>query len=108
MQTRILETAEKELEKISNPLNKQFGKNIEKLASKETNRHLKHELTYYTENITKQARIIYYLLGPNAYPNIRTLPEFSDKTELKFQLTLLFLPAIVHMDKTTILQSGKF
>lgn len=59
MQTQILETAEKELEKIPNPLNKQFGKHIEKLASKETNRHLKHGLPYYTENVTKQAGIIY-------------------------------------------------
>jgi len=60
MQIRILETTEKELEKIPNPLNKQFGKNIEKLTSKEINRHLKHGLPYYTENVTKQARIIYY------------------------------------------------
>ena len=35
MEIRILKTAEKELEKIPNPLNKRFGKHIEKLASKE-------------------------------------------------------------------------
>ena len=59
MEIKILETAEKELEKIVNPLNKQFGKHIEKIASKETSRHLKHGLQYFTENVTKQARIIY-------------------------------------------------
>lgn len=61
MEIRILETAEKELEKIPNPLNKQFGKHIEKIVSKETSRHLKHGLPYFTENVTKQARIIYYI-----------------------------------------------
>ncbi len=60
MEIRILETAEKELEKIANPLNKQFGKHIEKIASKETNKHLKHGLPFLAENVTKQARIIYY------------------------------------------------
>lgn len=61
MEVKILETAEKELEKIANPLNKQFGKHIEKISSKETSRHLKHGLPYFTENVTKQARIIYYI-----------------------------------------------
>jgi len=61
MEVRILETAEKELEKIANPLNKQFGKHIEKIASKEIDRHMKRGLPYFTENVTKQARIIYYL-----------------------------------------------
>ena len=61
MEVRILETAEKELEKIANPLNMQFGKHIEKLASKETNRHLKHGLPYFTENVTRQARIVYHI-----------------------------------------------
>lgn len=67
MQIRILEPAEKELEKIPNPVNKQFGKYIEKLGSKETNRHLKHGLPYYTENVTKQARIIYYIEEETIY-----------------------------------------
>jgi len=61
MDTRILETAEKELEKISNPLNEQFGKHIEKIASKETNKHLNLGLPYFVENVTKQARIVYYI-----------------------------------------------
>ena len=61
MEIKILETAEKELEKIANPLNKQFGQHIEKIASKETLKHLKHGLQYFTENVTKQARIIYYI-----------------------------------------------
>ena len=60
MEIKILETAEKELEKIPNPLNKQFGKHIEKIASNETSRHLKHGLQYFIENVTKQARIVYY------------------------------------------------
>ncbi len=65
MEVRILETAEKELE-IANPLNKLFGKHIEKIASKETGRHLKH-LLYLTENVTKQARIIYYIEKETIY-----------------------------------------
>jgi mRNA-degrading endonuclease RelE of RelBE toxin-antitoxin system len=60
MKVKILETAEKELEKIANPLNKRFGKHIEKIALKETSRHLKHGLPYLIENVTKQARIVYY------------------------------------------------
>ena len=67
MEIRILETAEKELEKIENPLNKQFGKHIEKIASKETSRHLKHGLPYFTENVTKQARIVYYFEEETIY-----------------------------------------
>ena len=67
MEVKILETAEKELEKISNPLNKQFGKHIEKIASKEENRHLRHGLPYFVENVTKQARIIYYIEEENIY-----------------------------------------
>ncbi|MDD5148328.1 MAG: hypothetical protein PHH08_02590 [Candidatus ainarchaeum sp.] len=67
MQTKILETAEKELEKIANPLNKQFGSRIEKLASKETGKHLGHGLPYITENVTKQARIIYYIEEETVY-----------------------------------------
>ncbi len=61
LKIKILETAEKELEKIKNPLNKLFGKHIEKIFLKESKKHLKHELPYFTENVTKQARIIYYI-----------------------------------------------
>ena len=67
MEVKILETAEKELEKIANPLNKQFGKHIEKIASKEESRHLKHSLPYFTENVTKQARIIYCIEKETIY-----------------------------------------
>ncbi|PIO02980.1 hypothetical protein COX85_02050 [Candidatus Micrarchaeota archaeon CG_4_10_14_0_2_um_filter_55_9] len=67
MEVRILETAEKELEKIANPLNKRFGKHIEKITSKETSRHLKHGLPYFTENVTKQARIIYCVENETVY-----------------------------------------
>ncbi len=67
MKIQILETAEKELEKIANPLNKQFGKHIEKIASKETNRHLKSGLPYFTENVTKQARLICYIKEETIY-----------------------------------------
>lgn len=67
MDLRLLETAEKELEKIASPLNKRFGKHIEKIASKEANRHLKRGLPYFTENVTKQARIIYYIEGETIY-----------------------------------------
>ncbi|MFH1240416.1 MAG: hypothetical protein V1672_04310 [Candidatus Diapherotrites archaeon] len=67
MEVKILETAEKELEKIVNPLNKQFGKHIEKIASNETSRHLKHGLQYFTENVTKQARIVYYFEEKTIY-----------------------------------------
>jgi mRNA-degrading endonuclease RelE of RelBE toxin-antitoxin system len=58
---KILETAEKELEKINNPLNKLFGKHIEKIALNEANKHLKHGLPYFSEKVTKQARIIYFV-----------------------------------------------
>ncbi|MDO8428553.1 MAG: hypothetical protein Q7S92_05050 [Candidatus Diapherotrites archaeon] len=61
MEIQILETAEKELEKIPNPLNKQFGKHIEKIADNPVSKHLNHGLPYFTENVTKQARIIYYI-----------------------------------------------
>jgi len=61
MNIKILETAEKELEKINNPLNKMFGKHIEKIAIKETSRHLQHGLPFFVENVTKQARIVYYI-----------------------------------------------
>jgi len=61
MDIRIFETAEKELEKIANPLNKQFGKHIIKVSLKETNRHLKKGLPFFVENVTKQARLIYYI-----------------------------------------------
>ena len=67
MEVKILETAEKELEKIANPLNKQFGKHIEKIALMETNRHLKFGLPYFTENVTKQARTIYYIEEETVY-----------------------------------------
>jgi len=67
MEVKILETAENELEKISNPLNKQFGKHIEKIALKESGRHLKYGLPYFVENVTKQARIIYYIEEENIY-----------------------------------------
>jgi mRNA-degrading endonuclease RelE of RelBE toxin-antitoxin system len=59
MKILILETAEKELEKITNPLNKQFGKHIEKLSEKESRKHLKQGLPYFIENVSKQARIVY-------------------------------------------------
>lgn len=67
MGINILEIAEKELEKIANPLNAQFGKHIEKIASQETSRHMKHCLPYFTENVTKQARIIYYFEEKTIY-----------------------------------------
>lgn len=67
MEVRILETAEKELEKIDNPLNKQFGNHLKKNASKETSRHLKSGLPYFTENVTKQARIVYYIEEETIY-----------------------------------------
>lgn len=67
MEARILETAEKELEKIVNPLNKRFGKHIEKISSNETSRHLEHGLPYFVENVTKQARIIYCLEEETIY-----------------------------------------
>ncbi len=67
MKIRILETAEKELEKIVNPLNKQFGKHIEKIALKEAIRHLKYGLPYLTENVTKQARIVYFIEEETIY-----------------------------------------
>ncbi len=67
MEIKILETAEKELEKIANPLNKRFGKHIKKIALKETSRHLKHGLPYLAENVTKQARIIYYIKEKTIY-----------------------------------------
>jgi len=55
------ETAQKELETITNPLNKQFGKHIEKISQKETNKHLSHGLPFFVEKITKQARLVYYI-----------------------------------------------
>ena len=61
MNIKILETAEKELEKIDNTLNKMFGKHIEKIALKETSRHLQHGVPFFVENVTKQARIVYYI-----------------------------------------------
>jgi len=61
MKLRILETAEKELEKIDEPLNKQFGKHIEKIVLMKSNKHLKHGLPYLVENVSKQARIVYFV-----------------------------------------------
>jgi len=68
MRIKFLVTAEKELEKIVNPLNKQFGKHIEKIiTSDETTKHLKHGLPYFIENVTKQARIVYYFEEETIY-----------------------------------------
>jgi phage-related protein len=61
MEIKILETAEKELEKIKNPLNKIFGKHIQKIITKETNKHLKQGLPFFVENVTKQSRIVYFI-----------------------------------------------
>ena len=61
MNIKILITTEKELEKIENPLNKQFGKHIANLLLKEKYRHLKHGLNYFVENVTKQSRIIFFI-----------------------------------------------
>ena len=56
-----------EIEKTANPLNRLFGKHIEKRSSKETKRHLKRGLPYLTENVTKLARIIYYVEEETVY-----------------------------------------
>jgi hypothetical protein len=61
MKILFIETAEKELDNIKNPLNKIFGKHVEKIIIKETHRHLKKSLPYFVENVTKQARIVYYI-----------------------------------------------
>ncbi len=67
MNIEILEIAEKELEKIKNPLNLLFGKHIEKLSSKESHRHMKRGLPFSVENVTKQARIVYYVEEETIY-----------------------------------------
>jgi mRNA-degrading endonuclease RelE of RelBE toxin-antitoxin system len=61
MEVEYHEFAIKELEKISNPLNKQFGKHIEKLLVKNVNKHLNHGLSFFVEKVTNQARIVYYI-----------------------------------------------
>lgn len=67
MQILFLETAEKELENIKNPLNGIFGKHIEKILTKETHRHLKKGLPYFVENVTKKSRIVYYIEDESIY-----------------------------------------
>lgn len=67
MAIKILETAEKELEKMDKPLNRQFGKHIEKLALKENAKHLTHGIPCFVENVTKQARIIYHIENEIVY-----------------------------------------
>ncbi len=61
------ETASEDFQALEPPLQQFFKKHIEKLREMPPRRHLRFGLPYHVEDITKQARLIYFIRGETLY-----------------------------------------
>jgi len=67
MKVQISVKAEKQLDGMPEELRLIFMKHMRKIQSIPLRRHMKYGIPSYVEEVTKQARIIYYLKDEEAY-----------------------------------------
>jgi mRNA-degrading endonuclease RelE of RelBE toxin-antitoxin system len=67
MKVQISVKAEEQLDSMSEELRLIFMKHMRKIQSTTLRRHMKYGMPFYVEEVTKQARIIYYLQDEEAY-----------------------------------------
>ena len=67
MKIRISEKAERELDEMEPKLRELFVKHMEKLIDMPPRRHLKFGMPFDVEDVTQQARMIYYPEGEVLY-----------------------------------------
>jgi mRNA-degrading endonuclease RelE of RelBE toxin-antitoxin system len=67
MEVIFSENAEKELDDIDSQLRTLFLKHAEKIKHMPPRRHLRFGLPYNVEDVTKQARLVYYIEEEKLY-----------------------------------------
>jgi mRNA-degrading endonuclease RelE of RelBE toxin-antitoxin system len=61
MDIEYSENAVRELDALDKTLRQYFINHVEKLAQNPTGRHMRFGLPFYVEEVTRQARLVYYI-----------------------------------------------